>query len=320
MSLPTAFAIDPQPLTTRLLVGLARRWPIHRGRTRLRQLVVQSLKSRKPLVEARLADSQLTVLASWADQLGSVVVTFGGNEPDVFRFLRCGIRARRPGENLFLDIGANLGVFSLRIAEHFEEVNVISFEPNPAIARLLRENAARNGLQSRIDIREVALGDHDISARLQTVPGDSGVSTITNDPKAGQPVEMRRLATEISIDDWKRVAAVKIDVEGYELGVLKGAETLFAQHRPVLTYEVNRPELASRGLEPRALGDFLRSVGYEKILALGSVLYPPQNGLYEVCNVVALPADRAEIAGRYGFNEHFKPQPEPMWPVCHFEV
>ena len=317
---PSAFEIDALPLKAGLLVSLARCWPIRRGRTRLRQLVVRSLDGCKPLVEAKLAASRLRVLAPWADQLGSVVVTFGDSEPEVFRFLDSCVRSRRPGENLFVDVGANLGIFSLRIAERFGEINVIAFEPNPPIAALLRENAARNGLKSRVDVREVALGDRDVSARLQTVAGDSGVSTVTDVPGAGQPVEMRRLSTEIPLADWKRIAALKIDVEGFELGVLKGAGDLFAQHRPVLTYEVNRPELSSRGLEPRVLGDFLRGVGYPKILALGPILYPPENGLHDVCNLVALPEGREEILHRHGFDAHFKPRPESMWPIVHFEV
>lgn len=315
-----AFEIDALPLRTRLLVSLARGWPIRRGRTRLRQLVVRSLDGRKPLVETRLAKSRLTVLAPWADQLGSVVVTFGDSEPDVFRFLTCCALSRRPGENLFVDVGANLGVFSLRIAEHFPDMKVIAFEPNPAIAKLLRENARRNDLTARIDLREVALGDRDVSTRLQTVPGDSGVSTVNDSAETGVPVEMRRLATEIPLEDWRRIAVLKIDVEGFELGVLQGAETLFSLHRPVLTYEVNRPELSARGLLPQVLGDFLRRAGYRKILALGDVIHPPENGLHDVCNLVALPEERDEILSRYGFDAHFQPRPESMWPVCHFEV
>ena len=320
MMTPSAFEIDALPLKTRLLVSLARCWPLRRGRTRLRHLVIRSLDGRKPFVETRLAKSRLTALAPWADQLGSVVVTFGDSEPDVFRFLACCAADRRAGENLFVDVGANLGVFSLRIAERFPDMKVIAFEPNPAIARLLRENARRNGLTARIDLREVALGDRDVSTRLQTVPGDSGVSTVTDRADAGEPVEMRRLSTEISLEDWRRIAVLKIDVEGFELGVLQGAEPLFAQHLPILTYEVNRPELSARGLEPRVLGDFLRRVGYQKILALGDVIYPPENGLHDVCNIVALPEGRDEILTRYGFDAHFKPRPEPMWPIAHFEV
>ena len=320
MAAPALFDFVQLPLFTRLLVRLARCWPARRGRMRLRQLVARSLEGTPRLVEARLAQSRLTVLAPWADSVGNVIVTFGDNEPDVFRFLRCCLECRRPEENLFVDIGANLGIFSLRIAERFRDTKVLSFEPNPTIAALLRENAARNGLAPRLEVREMALGDRDVATRLNIVPGDSGVSSVTDALGAGEPIEMRRLATEISLEDWKRIAVIKIDVEGYELGVFQAAEPLFARHLPVVIFEVNRPELATRGVEPRVLGDFLRRFGYEKILAVGCVLYPSANGLFEVCNIAAFPAGREQLIESYGFDQKYQPQPESMWPVCHFEV
>ena len=308
------------PLATRLLVSLARRWPARRGRTQLRQLVVRSLAGRQPLIETRLARSELRILAPWADPLGSMVVTFGDTSPDVFRFLECSALTRRYGETLFVEVGANLGIFSLRVPEHFGIIDSIAYEANPAMAQLLRESIVRNRMIGRIEVREVALGDRDVSTWLQTAPGNSGISTVTDHPDAGEPVKMRRLASEFSLYDWEGIVALKVDVEGVELGVFQGAESLFAQHLPLLTYAVNRPALAARGLEPRALGDFLRRVGYQKLLALGPVLYPPENGLHEVCHIVAIPDGHEGVIAEYGFDAQFRPSPERGWPVCHFEI
>jgi FkbM family methyltransferase len=282
--------------------------------------VAKSLWGRKPLVETTLASSNVTVLVPWADGLGNVVVTFGDNEPSVFRFIATCVACRSSEEDLFIDIGANIGVFSLRIAEQSPQVKVVSYEPNPEVASLLHYNANRNGLAERIDIRQIALGDKDMSSRLETVAGDSGVSTINDDSVGGVPVVMRRLCTEMTLDQWKRVIVLKVDVEGFEMSVFKGAEVLFQKHLPVLVFEVNRPSLAARGFEPRNLGEFLRRLGYHELHALDKVLYPPENGLYEVCNIVALPDRKRDLAVSYGFSSKFRPCPEKMWPVVHFEL
>ncbi|HEV7405021.1 MAG TPA: FkbM family methyltransferase [Chthoniobacteraceae bacterium] len=262
----------------------------------------------------------MTIAVPWQDTTGVTVITFGDSEPDVFQLICSRLRERAAGQDLFVDVGANLGVFSLRVAERFPECQVIAFEPDPELATLLCHNARVHGLAEKIDLREVALGERDVEARLTTVAGDSGLSSLRSDGSVGIPVRVRRLATELTLAEWKRVAVMKIDVEGYELGVFRGAEPLFAQHLPVMVFEVNRPELRAHGVDPRELGDFLRRVGYEQLLALNGVLYPPENGLYEVCNLVALPTEARAFAGQHGFDPHFRPQPESMWPTVQYPV
>jgi FkbM family methyltransferase len=172
----------------------------------------------------------LTIAVPWQDTTGVTVITFGDSEPDVFQLICSRLRERAAGQDLFVDVGANLGVFSLRVAERFPECQVIAFEPNPELATLLGHNARVRGLAEKIDLREVALGERDVEARLTTVAGDSGLSSLRSDGSEGIPVRVRRLATELTPAEWKRVAVMKIDVEGYELGVFRGAEPLFAQH------------------------------------------------------------------------------------------
>lgn len=313
------FDFDALPRQTKALIWFARRWPFHRGCTRLQQLVAGSLAGRKPIVAATLAGSHLDILAPWADALGKVVVTFGDNEPDVFRFICLCLTFRQPAQDFFIDVGANLGVFSLRIAERFSGVRVRSYEPHPTVAALLQCNILRNGLGAQIHVRQIALGDRDRPAHLGTTANDSGVSSI-NDSSSGISISMRRLVTEMSLDEWKRVAVIKIDVEGYELGVLRGGVALFQDYRPPLVFEVNRPALAANGLTPLDLGRFVRELGYSRLFALDKVLYPPENGLYDVCNMVALADGESDLIEKFGFNSSFKPRSRKLWPVVHFEI
>ena len=188
------FDFDVLPPKAKALIWFARRWPFHRGRTKLRYLVVGSLAGRKPMVAATLADSNLEILAPWADAIGNVVVTFGGNEPDVFRFICSCLTFRKPEQDMFMDVGTNLGAFSLRVAERFPQVKVRSYEPHPMVAALLRCNIQRNNLDENIDVREIALGDKDATAHLGTVANDLGVSSI-NSVSSGISILMRRLDT-----------------------------------------------------------------------------------------------------------------------------
>jgi FkbM family methyltransferase len=313
------FPQDPLPIITQAVIGLARRWPVARGRNRLKALVASTLRERKPYVIARLASSRLRITVPWNDSVGSSLLTFGDNEPDLLRFLSVCLTLGGSTHDCCIDVGANCGAFSLRVAERFRSGKVISFEPNPAVAALLRHNAEQAGLASQIDVREVALGAVDQSMTLSVAPGDSGGGSIRGTEDSGVQVQQRRLSSELSVQEWQRVGVLKVDVEGYELSVFQGAAELLQQYRPPIVFEVNRSELAAHHTKERDLGDFLRQAGYTDFYALGKSLYPIQNGVHAVSNVVALGPDSRQLVEAYGFDANFRPKAERLWPVVHFE-
>jgi len=65
-----------------------------------------------------------------------------------------------------------------------------------------------------------------------------------------------------------RPTHIKIDVEGFEFEVLKGAATILEQWKPVVHMEVHDTYLIGRGIRPVEIDDFMRYRGYDRICAL----------------------------------------------------
>ncbi len=187
-----------------------------------------------------------------------------GHEPEAaFLPLLCDRR------RVSIDVGANLGGYTLLLRQH--SARVIAYEPNPELAARL-ERVFR--LSRSVEVRRCALSDISGVAMLR-VPSDHGRSTIeaANDigGREASPVsvEKRRLDDEALGD----VGFIKVDVEGHELAVLRGAEGLLRACRPALLIE------ASEELVPGALASirgFLERLGYRGHVAEDGALRPVQ--------------------------------------------
>lgn len=161
--------------------------------------------------------------------------------------------------NVFYDLGANLGLFSLLAARLVGNAGkVISFEPDHQIAQRLTRNIRQNNFAN---VTVVEAGAWSSSGMKDFTPSDSsspdrGVGTFV--PKdasiIGTPVRC------IALDDFSLDApppdAIKCDVEGAEVEVLLGASNLLSTHRPWILCEMHS------GLNDRASRDFLLKLGY----------------------------------------------------------
>jgi len=114
---------------------------------------------------------------------------------------------------VFVDVGAYIGSYTLRAAKYCEKV--YSFEPNPYSFRLLEMNVRDNNF-SNVELYNVALGSDFGEARLKLSFGSSSISDEGEYKVRVIPLDSLRL---------KRVDLMKVDVEGYEVNVLKGAES-----------------------------------------------------------------------------------------------
>lgn len=133
---------------------------------------------------------------------------------------------------LFLDVGGDIGTYSITVANRFQSggVRVCCFEPVPASCELIRDNIARNGGADRIELFDVALMDErndDLTISLNAeAPGSSGIAG------EGQDLHVRAdrldhlLASQLDGID---AVVMKIDVEGAEKNVLEGAAGLLQQ-------------------------------------------------------------------------------------------
>jgi FkbM family methyltransferase len=150
-------------------------------------------------------------------------------------------------ESVFYDVGANVGAYSLPAAK--KGARVVSFEPSPASAALLRRNLKLNNLGA--DILPVALSDA------------VGVYT-TGDRYHEERQSSRRglwvrVPLDSIVDDLPPPSLIKIDVEGQEARVLSGAIRALKEFSPILFVEYH----THFGITREVIADFCEQRGYE---------------------------------------------------------
>jgi FkbM family methyltransferase len=170
----------------------------------------------------------------------------GQHEPTVQAAL---ILMIQPGMVLY-DIGAHVGSIALGVARALgPSGRVVAFEADPNNAENLTENRDRNGLQGSLHIVASAAWSHSSDAICFRRGGEKrshgGVETSGQHPALGSGELIKVPA--ITLDDFIENGGpiprlVKIDVEGGEYDVLRGAEYLFSHHRPLLVAEVHHKD------------------------------------------------------------------------------
>ena len=140
-----------------------------------------------------------------------------------------------PRDRTAIDVGANKGVYTHVLSELCAQV--IAFEPNPKVFRMLQ-----HGLRDNVIAHQVALSDQGGEAEL-FIPGTQGkYSTQLGSLRTRRDgVEGRivRVPTR-TLDSYelRNVGFIKIDVEGFEQAVLRGARETLARNRPVILLEM----------------------------------------------------------------------------------
>jgi len=170
-------------------------------------------------------------------QLGSLA--FGTLETSVQEAL-----LRHLGEgDVFYDIGANLGFFSILGARMVGPTGrVYSFEPAPRAAAAVRRNAELNGF-GHIEVLEMGISDRSAIGRLQLAQ-DQSWSKLTDygpHPLVEQVIDVDLRPVDELVESG-RVAppnVVKIDAEGAEIEALRGMERTVREHQPTLICELH---------------------------------------------------------------------------------
>jgi FkbM family methyltransferase len=164
-----------------------------------------------------IADQKLAVKRGMTGATGNIYV--GLHEfPDMMFLLHF-----LKGGDLFLDIGANVGTYMV-LASGVCKANTWAFEPDPGTAHTLRRNIEINGLQELVAVHEVVLG-----ARDGEIAFTIGRDTVNRVANAGEPSRVLHQKTLDSIVGNANPIFAKLDVEGYEEEVLRGAQGLLSK-------------------------------------------------------------------------------------------
>jgi len=146
-------------------------------------------------------------------------------------------------KGIFVDVGGNYGIYTILAGLTRADVEIHTFEPFREAVDLLHQNAALNGIAERVTIHDVALSDSAGQGKLYLPNPSHGLletsasleAEFKNEHAGYQEVELRTLDS-YSFD--QPVSVVKIDVEGHEHAVIKGARRILAEDRPVIFAEM----------------------------------------------------------------------------------
>jgi len=162
-------------------------------------------------------------------------------EYDAFR------RAVAPGA-VALDVGANVGAYSVLLGQWVGPTGrVFAFEPEPSAFQGLSRHVAMNGLDVIVHPIPVALSDHEGMARL-VVSATAGEARIGGVVRAGRPDPPGTTTRVTTIDRFCAERGIvpsflKIDVEGLELAVLRGARDTIRRRRNLHIFVEMHPSI-----------------------------------------------------------------------------
>lgn len=198
----------------------------------------------------------------------------------------------RPGDT-FVDVGANIGLYTLKAARLAgPQGRVFAAEPGHAARGELEANIALNTFNN-ITVFAGALSDAEGEATLHHV--DRG-----NDPqafslladgteKSSETVTVTTLDAIVAAQGLARVDCIKIDVEGFEAHVLRGARETLARWHPTVIFEVNCPTLLQSREPADGAWNLLEALGYRFFRLTGGALAP----------LPALPSDFGNVVARF---------------------
>ncbi len=208
-------------------------------------------------------------------------------------FLR---RFLKPGMTV-IDVGANLGVYSLPMARQVGPGGrVFSYEPGGEARALLERSRALNGLEN-LEISAAALSDSDREGHL-AFAATSEMRALGAEG-SGEPVHITSLDAEGAARGWRAPDFIKIDAEGEEERIIAGGRDFFSNHSPLVMFEVQTDKANDRLLP------LFPALGYRvfRLLAGAPILVPQdvtQPLLPYELNLFAAKPDRMSALSQQG--------------------
>lgn len=169
-----------------------------------------------------------------------------------------------------IDVGANIGFFSVLAGQLVRKGRVLAIEPTAnAHSRLVR-NLELNRVTDKVTVEQLLVGDADADVTMNVVSGleeYSSIGEIVHPSAVGREVrqEVIRCETLDTIVERHQLkpGIIKIDVEGAEGGVFGGALRTLKDHRPIVIAEFSRLLLEANGADPDQILNQLKELGYE---------------------------------------------------------
>lgn len=198
------------------------------------------------------------------------ILNFGDYEQECMDMM---LRLIKPGYTV-LDIGANIGWYSINLAKRIKNIKIYAFEPIPKTFNYLTRNIEINEVVD-VDKYNFGLSDEDKELIFYYDCEGSGNSSITNlsEKENIQQVQGKVITLDHFIES-KNISIdfIKCDVEGAELLVLKGGEVTLKKYKPIIFTEMLRKWAAKFNYHPNQIIELLKNIGYRCFTIAGSRL------------------------------------------------
>jgi FkbM family methyltransferase len=272
------------------------------GRVRLMSLAVRLLGDVPQL--SRAQDDRRFMLQFPRDRGWEPLYFLGTYESGTADTLRRVLRAA----DITFDIGANIGWYTTLFAQQCPQGHCHAFEPEPGVFAELVATCALNGVEARVTLNNLGISDRPGNAMIYRFAehphGHSSMASAVGKDGLGVPCETTSLDRYCETHGIRRVDLIKVDVEGAELLVLKGAEALFSRKpSPMWVLEANYETSRAFGYTPPDLLRFLAErddFRFFRVVEGWRQLLPVRH-LHECAhldNVLCVPPDRlARVAG-----------------------
>lgn len=179
------------------------------------------------------------------------------------RFEATSIKSLQPwvgSETTVIDVGANIGFFTINFARWVgPRGHVFAIEPEAENLRLLRREVSKPGLESRVEIFEGVAAEESGTLRLTLNPHHPADHRIG---ETGIPVRAWTIDEIMELREWPTVSFIKIDVQGSEVRVLRGAHETIKRYHPAMFIEVDDAALEKSGFSAEILFSEIESFGY----------------------------------------------------------
>jgi FkbM family methyltransferase len=235
-------------------------------------------------------DSDLKLKIDRARSMGASLYWTGFHEMRELIFLNRFLKA----DMVALDVGANLGEYTVFMAKRLRKGKVISFEPLKKNLVLLEENVKLNRFDNVV-ISNLGLSDSSEQIEIHELEDEmnEGLATIhlgERKSKMSYPVQLELLDSLVDSFDMKRIDFIKMDIEGAELKALKGSIETIRKFKPLVMVEISDVTYQAAGYSKVDIHHFFKTLQYvpyhvdkngrlaslSQLPEFGNVIYAPR--------------------------------------------
>lgn len=181
----------------------------------------------EPVVTSTRGGCRILVIPS--EHIGRHIYFSGSFEPHLLDLMT--ILAK--DKQVFVDIGANVGLFSIELAYANPGLTVHAVEPQPMLTSMIRKSAALSGVEARLCIHKYAVSDVDGEAEFAIMRHNLGESMIASPDYIGDTIRVPVISGNklLELVGKNGVDLLKVDIEGHEHRFLSSIEPWLSQQR-----------------------------------------------------------------------------------------